>query len=261
MKSSTAPSDISPATSDNESYGAFAYAYDKALGDRFFRAVRRVLTDVVEQYPTAKRTHLDVACGTGLVSQFFADRGFKSIGVDASLPMLRMAAKRNTRLAAADFRALPFRSKFARVTCLYDSLNHLKDRADLIGAFRAVQRVLTDDGLFLFDMNHPDIYPEIWGMKQPYVASGADYHLEIATKYRRREKIGQALVTGWALLPNGERAEIHEKHEQRAYSEREIVQSLGEAGLKARDVIDFDPYDEAGAIEAAGVKLFFVAGA
>jgi len=247
--------------SDDESYGAFAYAYDKALGDRFFRAVRRVLTDVVEQYPTSKRTHLDVACGTGLVSQFFADRGFKSVGVDASLPMLRMAAKRNARLAAGDFRALPFRSKFARVTCLYDSLNHLKDRADLTAAFRSVQRVLTDDGLFLFDMNHPDIYPEIWGMKQPYVASGADYHLEIATKYRRREKIGQALVTGWALLPNGERAEIHEKHEQRAYSEREIVQSLADAGLKPREVIDFDPYDEAGAIEAAGVKLFFVVGA
>jgi SAM-dependent methyltransferase len=260
MKSSTAPSATSTSSRDNESYGAFAYAYDKALGDRFFRAVSRVLTDVVDKYPTPMRTHLDVACGTGLVIEFFAKRGFKSVGVDASLPMLRMAAARTPRLAAADFRALPFRSKFARITCLYDSLNHLKDRAELTAAFRAVRRVLTDDGLFLFDMNHPDIYPEIWGMKQPYVASGADYHLEIATKYRRREKIGQALVSGWALLPNGERAEIHEKHEQRAYTEREIVQSLGDAGLKPRDVIDFDPYDEAGAIDAEGVKLFFVAG-
>jgi SAM-dependent methyltransferase len=248
------------ASSADESYGAFAYAYDKGLGDRFFRAVRRVLTEVVEKYPTSKRTHLDVACGTGLATAFFAERGFKSVGVDASLPMLRMASARAKRLVAGDFRALPFRGKFARVTCLYDSLNHLKDRDDLTAAFRAVRDVLTDDGLFLFDMNHPEIYPEIWGMKQPYVASGADYHLEIATKYRKREKIGQALVTGWAILPNGERVEIRETHRQRAYTEREIVQSLREAGLPPREIIDFDPYDEAGAVEAAGVKLFFVAG-
>jgi SAM-dependent methyltransferase len=242
----------------DESYGAFAYAYDKGLGDRFFRAVRRVLLDVMRRYPTPKRTHLDIACGTGHVTEFFADRGFKSIGADASLSMLGVASTRASRLVAADFRALPFRSKFARVTCLYDSLNHLKSRDELTAAFEAVRGVLAPDGIFFFDMNHPDIYPEIWGMKQPYVASGADFHLEIATKYKRREKVGQALVTGWAILPNGERAEIHETHEQRSYSEREIVQCLAAAGLTPREIMRFDPYDEAGAIEADTVKLFFV---
>ena len=259
MKSSTAPSTGSTSTPTEESYGAFAYAYDKALGQRFFGSVRKLIEHTLEKYPARVQTHLDVACGTGLVAELFASRGWTTTGVDASLPMLSQARKRSSRLVAADFRALPFRGKFARITCLYDSLNHLRDRVELTAAFRAVRRVIAADGLFLFDMNHPDIYPEIWGMKQPYIASGADFHLEIATKFDKRARIGQALVTGWALLADGSRATIHETHRQRAYTEREIVESLRDAGFVPREVIDFDPYDEAGNVEADGVKLFFIA--
>lgn len=238
-------------------YGAFAYAYDKALGERFFQAARRMLDGVLERYPARTKTHLDVACGTGLTVEYFKSIGWTSMGSDASFAMLDVARRRARHLVAADFRALPFKGTFARITCLYDSFNHLKSRADLVAAFRAVRRVMSHDSLFFFDMNHPDIYPEVWGMKEPFVASGQGYHLEIATAFRRRDGIGRALVTGWAM-PHGRRIEIHETHEQRAYSEREIVESLGEAQLSPVEVLDFDPYNEADTIEGGGVKLFFV---
>jgi SAM-dependent methyltransferase len=241
----------------SEAYGAFAYAYDKALGERFFRAVLRLLDETLERYPTPKRTHLDLACGTGLALEAFRKRGWKSTGIDASLAMLQVAQRRVSRVAAGDLRALPVRSRFARITCLYDSLNHMLDANDLTAAFRAVRAVMADDSLFLFDMNHPEIYPEVWGMSDPFVAKGRDYHLEIATTYRSREKLGRANVTGWALL-GGKRVPIQEQHLQRAYSEREIVKALDAAGMAPVDVIDFDPYGEADDIEATTVKLFFV---
>jgi SAM-dependent methyltransferase len=244
--------------SNPAAYGAFAYAYDKALGDRFFRSARRILTQLIDRYPTIDKTHLDLACGTGLAAEFFGARGFRTVGVDASMPMLSVARTRTSRLVAADFRALPVRSTFARVTCLYDSLNHLKSRADLVAVFRAVRRVMGPQSLFFFDMNHPDVYPAVWGMKEPFIAAGHGYHLEIATAFRRRDATGMALVSGWVLLPNGQRVEISERHEQRAYSEREIVESLGEAGLVPAEVIDFDPFQDAADLEAEGVKLFFV---
>ena len=243
----------------SSAYRGFAWAYDKALGDRFFRAARRMLDDVLARHPTIDKSHLDVACGTGLAIEYFRSRGYVSTGVDASVPMLAVARGRARRLVAADFRALPFqRTSFSRITCLYDSLNHLKNRADLVAAFRAVQRVMNRDSLFLFDMNHPDVYPAIWGMTEPYVASGPDFHLEIATGYRKRDATGLALVTGWARHPNGKREEISERHEQRAYSEREIVASLGEAGLSAVEILDFDPFSDGDSVEVEGVKLFFV---
>jgi len=240
-----------------EPYDAFAYAYDKGLGERFFRAARRLLEELLTRYPSEKKTHLDVACGTGLAMEFFRRRGWKTVGVDVSLPMLTLARARGT-VVAGDFRALPLGNSFARITCLYDSLNHLKDRSDLEAAFRAVGRLMDHDSLFFFDMNHPDIYPAIWGLKQPYVAEGPEFRLEMATAFRKRDATGLALVTGWAVLPTGGRVEIHERHEQRAYSEREIVDTLESAGLVPVEVIDFDPYNEAGRLDGGGVKLFFV---
>ncbi|HUP46287.1 MAG TPA: class I SAM-dependent methyltransferase [Thermoanaerobaculia bacterium] len=239
-------------------YGTFAYAYDKALGERFFRSVRRVLAQLLERYPAVEKTHLDLACGTGLAIDYFAARGWSSLGLDASLTMLGMARARSTRLVAADLRAIPLRGTFSRITCLYDSLNHLKSRSDLVAAFCAVRRVMSPQSLFFFDMNHPDVYPAVWGMKEPFVASGPGFHLEMATAFRRRDATGLALVSGWVLHGDGQRMEISERHEQHAYSEREIIEALGEGGLVPAEVIDFDPFRESEELESAGVKLFFV---
>ncbi len=84
-------------------------------------------------------------------------------------------------------------------------------------------------------MNHPDIYPEVWGLPDPYVASGDDFHLEIDTSYRSREKLGRARVSGTARM-DGKKVKIREEHRQRAYSEREINDVLAAADL-AVDII------------------------
>jgi Methylase involved in ubiquinone/menaquinone biosynthesis len=235
-----------------ESYGAFAYAYDQALGERYFRAVRRLLAEVLERYPTATRTHLDVACGTGLVMPFFANQRFVSTGVDFSPVMLNVARRRSRRLVGGDVRSLPLRGTFSRITCLYDSLNHMLEPQDLVTAFAEIARVMNDDSLFVFDMNHPQIYPEVWGMKEPFVEEGPDFHLEIATTFRRRERLGRALVTGWAIV-RGERIAIRERHTQRSYEREEIVTALAEAGLDPIEVREFDPW-----VEGRTVKLVFV---
>jgi SAM-dependent methyltransferase len=245
-----------------ESYGAFAYAYDQSLGRSFFSAVRRVLDDVLYKYPSRAKSHLDVACGTGLVLEHMQQKhGFRSIGVDASLSMLSIARRRAPGVVACDLRALPLRRKFARITCLYDSLNHMLTREELIAAFSSIRNVMDSRSLFFFDMNHPDIYPAVWGMRDPYVSSGKDHHLEIATRYRRRERRGCGRVTGWARLPGGERVNIRETHEQFAWKQSEIETALAAARLSVVEMIDFDPFQEIEALDTGGVKMFFVCSA
>ena len=241
-----------------DAYAAFAYAYDEALGKRFFNAARKLLDKELAKRPTIEKTHLDIACGTGLALEYFAKRGWRSTGLDASIEMLSIARARASRLVTGDFRALPLRGTFARITCLYDSLNHVRERNDLVAVFKAMRRLMSSESFLFFDVNHPDIYPEIWGMAEPFVASGPDYHLEIATTYRKRDVTGLARVTGWATLPDGTRAEIDEQHQQRAWKEREITAALSDAGLAPADVISFDPYGEAEALGVDAVKLFYV---
>jgi SAM-dependent methyltransferase len=213
-----------------------------------------LLENAVQKYPTRVRTHLDLAGGTGLVSEFFRKQGWFSIVIDASLPMLQLARRRTPNAAAGDYRSLPLRGTFSRITCLYDSLNHLTRRDELEAAFRQIRSVMDDDSLFFFDINHPDVYPDVWGMADPFVAHGPDFHLEIHTSFRQTDSLGQALVRGWARLENGERVNIREQHRQRAYSEKEIVDALTKAGLAVVEATDFDPYNDG----VENVKLFFV---
>ena len=56
---------------------------------------------------------------------------------------------------------------------------------------------MEEGALFVFDMNHPDIYPIVWGMKEPFLEEGDDFSLEIATSWHPRKRLGRALCRGW----------------------------------------------------------------
>lgn len=237
-----------------EAYGAFAFAYDPALGERFFSAVEPLLDALVRGLPRTG-LHLDVACGSGLAAEWFESRGFRSIGLDASIPMLGIARGRAARLIAADMRAMPFRGKFGIATSFYDSLNHLLSRADLRATFQEVGRCLAPGGAFLFDVNHPQIYPRVWGAVDPYESSGADHRLEIDTRWSAALGRGEARVHGWAMTERGV-IQIDERRRQRAWTERDLRAALRDAGLQAIEVIPFNPFGED---ESVPAKLVFLA--
>ncbi len=237
-------------------YFEFAWAYDQALGRRFFSAVSPLLDQLLAKYPTQDLSHLDLACGTGLVLAHLHAAGYRSTGLDGSLAMLNVARKRAAGLIAADYRAIPLRSRFSRITCLYDSFNHLLEHDDLVTAFRGVARLMHAESLFFFDMNHPDVYPRIWGLREPFVSAGAGYRLVMHTRYSAAKQLGVADLTGWADV-SGRRVRIRESHQQRSWSEGEILDALERASLEVVEQVDFDPFRESGG-GGPGVKWFFV---
>lgn len=240
-----------------DSYGAFALVYDRGLGRLFFDGVRPLLDRLDREYPTTRRTHLDLACGTGLVVGHFRARGFASIGLDASLPMLDQARGRGVAVVAADFRALCLRSRFARITCFYDSLNHVMDADDLAAIFASVREVMDDESLFWFDVNHPSSYEGVWAIPEPYRAGGSDWSLAIETRYDAERNLAVARVTGSCELAGGV-VEIDETHRQRAWSDRDVRRLLEDSGLRVVDAFRFNPFGFGGDSDAT-VKLMYVA--
>src|SRR5438477_12163990 len=103
------------ASRTSEAYAAFAYAYDQALGIRFAQAVRKLLQQANASYPPREKTHLDVACGTGLTLELYEEEGWRTVGVDASTPMLQRARPRGRRLVAGDYRDRPLACGFVRI--------------------------------------------------------------------------------------------------------------------------------------------------
>lgn len=240
-----------------DSYGAFARVYDKALGELFMRGAAAVLRALEAEYPTDARTHLDVACGTGLAMRHFVSRGWRSKGIDASYAMVSRARRRGLDVAVADVRSFALRATFERVTCLYDSLNHLLDRDDLARTFSSVAAVMGESSLFWFDLNHPESFREVWAMAEPYFAEDAVYRLEIETRYDEVANLATARVRGWHD-EGSVRHPIDETHYQRSWERDEVVELLRDAGLETVDVFGFDPF-AARVFDGRDIKEMYVA--
>ena len=94
---------------------------------------------------------IDLGAGGGWCSDMLQRLNRRSVAVDISLEMLRVARERGTRVpisaVAGDFERLPFANEsFDKAICL-SALHHVPDMA---AAVAEIARILTDDGVAVF---------------------------------------------------------------------------------------------------------------
>ena len=103
----------------------------------------------------ARALVLDLACGTGDLCEELSGEGYRPVGVDFSLGMLRRARQRSpVLLVQADVLRLPVRDAAADgVTCGFA----LRNVVSLEGFFEEVGRVVRPGGrISLLDVSRPD---------------------------------------------------------------------------------------------------------
>lgn len=102
---------------------------------------------------------LDLACGTGSLSEIMATLGYNVIGVDGSPEMLAQAMDKKYESGhdilylCQDMRQLDLYGTIDGAICALDSLNHLTSIRDVQNVLARVSLFLTPGGLFLFDVN------------------------------------------------------------------------------------------------------------
>jgi SAM-dependent methyltransferase len=221
-------------------YFALSYAYDEATGIQSFSTLRPLLEDILEEYSGAARTHLDLACGTGLAMRFFTERGYVSIGIDASPSMLHVARRRQTKISVGDLRRIPLRGSFACITCLNDSVRVLLRLSDVIRSFRNVRSLMNSDSLFLFDLRDPQMVAR--SLRNGRFASHGEKHdMIIRTTYSSARRLETLRFSGRVRYA-GRVYEIDEVLRHRTYSREEMTKVVRAAGLVVRDVITFDRF-------------------
>lgn len=99
-------------------------------------------------------THVDAACGTGVLLAMLRERGWHSFGFDLSHQMAGQARKRKPScpVGVSDLRGLPLYGSVHYLTCLFDSVNFLLTEEDLRRAFRQFAGALAPDGVLYFDI-------------------------------------------------------------------------------------------------------------
>jgi SAM-dependent methyltransferase len=136
-------------------YDALAVAYDSLTADYCYDRWLSELERLAERHGLDGYRVLDVACGTGNSFIPLLQKGYEVTGVDVSVGMLEIAARKapSAHLVCADMRALGRIGSFDLITCLDDSLNYLLSWDDLLAALTSISANLAPHGVALWDLN------------------------------------------------------------------------------------------------------------
>jgi len=102
---------------------------------------------------------LDLACGSGSLSEELAKLNYDVIGVDNSPAMLNQAMMKKLKsnlpiqYLCQDMKELDMFGTIDITVCMLDSLNHLENLEEIRQVFRKVSLFAQPGGLFIFDMN------------------------------------------------------------------------------------------------------------
>jgi SAM-dependent methyltransferase len=126
--------------------GAIRHAAHKPFSDANCPRYLMAIGAVMRLLPPPPARLLDMGCGTGWTTAFFARRGYNVVGQDISPDMIRCARDNDlldemsvARFVVGDYEALPLRGVFDCVV-FFDSLHHAEDeRAALRAAYEALR--------------------------------------------------------------------------------------------------------------------------
>lgn len=141
-----------------EPYSALASVYDHVMSHVDYIGWADYIVELCNFVRIPVSNILETACGTASLALELAGRGKKVSACDRSYAMVRSGREKTARsrytipLFVADMRFLPVSGPFDAVICLYDSINYLLDKNDIVSAFNEAYRVLKPGGICVFDV-------------------------------------------------------------------------------------------------------------
>jgi SAM-dependent methyltransferase len=241
-------------TKSDSKYDDFAWFYNKYWGNfniNLFKYIRKYMLEIVP----ANGNILDLCCGTGQLAMRLNKLGYKVTGVDISPDMIRLARKNAPEVdfIISDIREYNSIKKYDGVLSVFDSLNHILDIEGLERVFCNVNKVLVENGVFIFDMLMEKGFSTKWTGGSNKVTD--EYVYVDNSSFDSINKIGIHNFTifnyhnlRWERID----AQIKEK----CYSINEVYTSLSNAGFS--DIAHFECFNDLKIPNQEGRSLFVV---
>jgi SAM-dependent methyltransferase len=240
-----------PSINRLEPFSALSDAYQAAGFAEHSLTIAPRLLQLAFDLDWSGRSLLDLACGTGDAACWFAEHGFRTIGVDNSAPMLRFGTERaeetglNVNFVCADMRTFKPEIKVDMITALGGSLNYIPTLRDLETVFRQASQSLVSGKLFLFDLRTIKGLAQVGDSDKIVFDNGEDTLIveRLAFNYETLLLTTQYTIMRYLEETGWQRAE--ETHVQRGYPVQAIVSLLAKTGFKLLRTltIDFESAD------------------
>ena len=223
-----------------EGYSAVARVYDRLNADIDYVGWADFFEKCFDRFLKGRpELVLDLACGTGSMTLELARRGYDMIGVDGSADMLSEAYARTegSRILflQQDMRSFELYGTVGAVVCCLDSVNYLTEDGDLEKTFRTVHNYLDPDGLFLFDVNSPYKFREIYGYNSYILEDeidGCSVYCGWQNSFDEKTGICDFYLTLFSENEDGTYSRCEEEQREKMYTLEELKGALETCGFE-----------------------------
>lgn len=223
-------------------YNEFAHIYDELMDDFDYEKWFKYIEAIFSRYEKVPKKILEMACGTGNISYFFGNKGYKLTSFDISDDMLAKAYSKlnkfkNIKLLKLNMIDFKLNDKFDSVISLCDSINYILKDEDLQGTFVNVYEHLESNGIFIFDINSCHKLKNTIG-NNIFLEDRDDIFYIWQNEYEEENNISNFYLTFFHSEDGNTFKRFDETHRERAYRVEEVENMLLKAGFKTIDVYE-----------------------
>ena len=217
------------------SYGEFAMLYDELMDDFDYAAWGEYIQEILKNNGVGKTSILEMACGTGNLSEQLLKKGFSVDAFDLSHEMLAIANNKlsnfkNKRLFKMDMEEFKMDRTYGAIISACDSINYLLEETSLMKTFYRVYEHLENGGIFIFDINSEYKLKEILG-NNIFIEDRDDVFYTWENHYNEDTGICDFYLTFFQSKNGSDYRRFDEHHREKAYSVETINRLLKEAGF------------------------------
>ncbi len=225
-----------------EAYSYLSKMYDLLMEDVNYKEWFHYIEGFIKSYGNGGGKVLELACGTGNMTELLLDNGYKVVALDISEEMLMVAqgkTKKHSgqiRYVCGDMCHFKMEDRFDHVVALCDGYNYILEEEDLTKSFRAVHQHLKSDGLFVFDISSKYKLSTILGNNT--YAENDDSCSYIWENFY--DEVNDVLDFDFTLFVEEGRhyKKYFETHRQKAHETQEIIGLLENIGFEVLLVSD-----------------------
>jgi SAM-dependent methyltransferase len=249
MRNSERPSKL-------EVFNRYADYYDAMYSEKDYEGESRFVLDLLKRHNEVNlETLLDIGCGTGGHTLYFAQAGLKVTGLDISETMVRKAeekiatADRETPkpwsappvVKVADVRSFRKNHQYDAAVAMFAVVGYLTGNTDLLAAFGNIRTHLRKGGCFVFDIWFgPAVYSQRPETRIKEAITGDSRTIRLATPETDPTcNVVRVNYTILELKDDRVVSEVRETHEMRFFFIPELELLLLQSGLEMVEVCPF----------------------
>lgn len=233
-----------------KSYFEFAKFYDNLTENVDYKKRAEYFDTIIKKHKkTDKNLLLDLACGTGSLTEQMALLGYDCMGIDGSYEMLNEAfeKKMNSGLdiqyICQDMREYELYGCADVTICALDSLNHLDSFDDVKKVFKQVWLSTENSGLFIFDMNSVYKHKEVLG-NNTFIYDTEKVYCVWDNIYSENENKVDITLDFFEKQKDETYTRSGESFSERAYEIEDVKKALDESGFNLIEIYKGDTFEK-----------------